>query len=115
MSELWQLTLAEAAEGIQARKISPVELVRAELARIEARNPVLNAYVTVLGGQALRDAQIAEDEIATGGYRGPCGFADDGLPVGLQLVTRPFAEPRLFQIAESLERQIGQFGRPASD
>jgi len=45
----------------------------------------------------------------------PCGFADDGLPVGLQLVTRAFAEPLLFQIGDALERQIGQFGRPAPD
>jgi aspartyl-tRNA(Asn)/glutamyl-tRNA(Gln) amidotransferase subunit A len=45
----------------------------------------------------------------------PCGFADDGLPVGLQLVTRDFAEPLLFQIADTLEQQIGQFGRPAPD
>jgi aspartyl-tRNA(Asn)/glutamyl-tRNA(Gln) amidotransferase subunit A len=80
MSELWQLTLAEAAAGIQARKISPVELVRAELARIEARNPVLNAYITVLGEQALHDAQAAEDEIAGGGYRVPL----HGIPVSLK-------------------------------
>jgi aspartyl-tRNA(Asn)/glutamyl-tRNA(Gln) amidotransferase subunit A len=44
----------------------------------------------------------------------PCGFADNGLPVGLQLVAKQFAEPALFQVAELLERQISLFGRPAN-
>jgi aspartyl-tRNA(Asn)/glutamyl-tRNA(Gln) amidotransferase subunit A len=42
----------------------------------------------------------------------PCGFADDGLPIGLQLAARTFGEPALFQVAEALEQQIGQFGKP---
>jgi aspartyl-tRNA(Asn)/glutamyl-tRNA(Gln) amidotransferase subunit A len=45
----------------------------------------------------------------------PCGFADDGLPIGVQLVARPFAEPVLFQVAEMVERQIGLFGKPAPE
>jgi Asp-tRNA(Asn)/Glu-tRNA(Gln) amidotransferase A subunit family amidase len=42
----------------------------------------------------------------------PCGFADDGLPIGLQLVAPPSAEPRLYQAAAALEQQIGHFGAP---
>lgn len=41
----------------------------------------------------------------------PCGFGDDGLPVGLQLAAPPFAEPVLYQAAAALEQQIGRFGR----
>jgi aspartyl-tRNA(Asn)/glutamyl-tRNA(Gln) amidotransferase subunit A len=34
----------------------------------------------------------------------PCGFADDGLPVGMQLTGRPFDEPTLFRIGHAYER-----------
>ena len=41
------LTIAALAPDIERRKISPVELTRLFLARIERLNPVLNAYVTI--------------------------------------------------------------------
>ncbi|MDQ3827387.1 MAG: amidase family protein [Actinomycetota bacterium] len=41
----------------------------------------------------------------------PCGFDDAGLPVGVQLVARPFAEPLLYQAAAALQQQIGRFGK----
>ena len=41
------LTLAEAAEQIRTRKLSPLELTRACLARIERLNPALNAFITI--------------------------------------------------------------------
>jgi aspartyl-tRNA(Asn)/glutamyl-tRNA(Gln) amidotransferase subunit A len=44
----------------------------------------------------------------------PCGFTDDGLPIGLQLAGKPFAEPELFQVADALETQIGLFGAPVN-
>src|SRR5277367_705424 len=56
---------------IQARKLSPVELVRAYLDRIEAVNPKVNAFLTITGDRALEQARNAEREIATGRYRGP--------------------------------------------
>jgi len=34
----------------------------------------------------------------------PAGFTDDGLPVGLELLGRSFAEPRLFELAYSFEQ-----------
>ena len=75
-----ELSLTQAADEIRERKISPVALVRALLTRIEERNPILNAYITVLGEQALRDAEIAEKEIAAGDYRGPL----HGIPISLK-------------------------------
>jgi len=33
----------------------------------------------------------------------PCGFTDDGLPIGMQLMTRPFQEEILFQVAGAYE------------
>ena len=62
---------AELAPLLKARKLSPVELVRAFLDRIEAVNHKVNAFITVTGEQALEQARRAEREIAGGGYRGP--------------------------------------------
>jgi aspartyl-tRNA(Asn)/glutamyl-tRNA(Gln) amidotransferase subunit A len=69
--DLESLTIAGLAPEIKSRKISPVELTRLFLDRIERLNPVLNAYVTVTGDKALGQAERAEDEIAQGHYRGP--------------------------------------------
>jgi Asp-tRNA(Asn)/Glu-tRNA(Gln) amidotransferase A subunit family amidase len=33
----------------------------------------------------------------------PCGFTPAGLPIGLQLIGRPFEEARLFQVAHGYE------------
>ncbi|HEY4251525.1 MAG TPA: amidase [Roseomonas sp.] len=35
----------------------------------------------------------------------PCGFDDRGLPVGLQLAARPFAEARVLQVADAFQRE----------
>ncbi|MBV9157619.1 MAG: amidase [Acidobacteriaceae bacterium] len=36
----------------------------------------------------------------------PCGQTSAGLPIGLQLISRPFSEPRLLQIAKTLEAVV---------
>ncbi|HUZ02908.1 MAG TPA: amidase [Thermomicrobiaceae bacterium] len=64
-------TLAETARRIQARAISPVELVEQTLARIAERDPALNAFQVVLADEARGAARQAEREIAAGDYRGP--------------------------------------------
>ncbi len=70
-SELLFKSAGELAPLLQARKVSPVEVVRAHLDRIEAVNPKVNAFITVTGEQALDQARKAEQEIAAGRYRGP--------------------------------------------
>jgi aspartyl-tRNA(Asn)/glutamyl-tRNA(Gln) amidotransferase subunit A len=52
--------LADFAALFAARQLSPVDLVRALLSRIEAENQLLRAYVTVCPELALRQAQAAE-------------------------------------------------------
>lgn len=37
----------------------------------------------------------------------PCGRDKNGLPIGLQLIGAPFSEPKLFQIAKTIERISG--------
>lgn len=77
---LCYLTLTELAEGIRAKDVSPVEATEAVLERIEALEPRLNAYITVMGEQAQADARAAEAEVVSGRYRGPL----HGVPVGVK-------------------------------
>jgi len=37
----------------------------------------------------------------------PCGFTDDGLPVGLQIVGRPFDDRGVLQLAHAFEQATG--------
>ena len=79
-------TVTHLAPLIERREISPVALTEAYLGRIEALNPRLNAYITVLSDAALADAREAEAEIAQGKYRGPL----HGIPMGIkdQFITK---------------------------
>src|SRR5215470_7441637 len=79
-SKLADLSLAEAAELVRSRRASPVELTRACLGRIAALDPKLNAFVVVTAESALAAAQVAADEVARGGWRGPL----HGVPLALK-------------------------------
>jgi aspartyl-tRNA(Asn)/glutamyl-tRNA(Gln) amidotransferase subunit A len=79
-ADLHFLTIAEAAELIAARKLSPVELVDAFLTRIAALDDQLNSFVTVTAERARQDAKRAEAEIMASGPRGPL----HGIPYGLK-------------------------------
>src|SRR5262249_31383464 len=59
-------SLTETHRRLVRRELSPVELTRAQLARIEARNPSLHAYLVVLAESALEEARAAEAELAAG-------------------------------------------------
>jgi aspartyl-tRNA(Asn)/glutamyl-tRNA(Gln) amidotransferase subunit A len=70
-TELHDLTLAEASALIGARKLSPVEYTKALIARTDALEPQLNAYITRTSEAAMEAAEAAEAEIARGNRRGP--------------------------------------------
>ena len=78
--EVTQLSLKDAAVLVRHKAVSPLELTQACLARIERLNPALNAFITVTGEQALREARDAEAEIQKGKWRGPL----HGVPVALK-------------------------------
>ncbi len=59
-------SLTQLAESLRSRKLSSVELTRALLDRIEASQPVLNAFITVLRAEALAAAEAADRELAAG-------------------------------------------------
>ena len=79
-SDIPFLTATELSEQIRSRAVSPVDAVEAYLDRIEALNPKLNSYITVLADDALKAAQQAEQDIASGRYIGPM----HGVPVALK-------------------------------
>ena len=80
MTDLHYLTIAETADLIRAKKLSPVELTEALLTRITAFQPQLSAFITVTGERARTQAKQAEHEIAKGNYRGPL----HGIPFALK-------------------------------
>jgi len=73
-------TIVELSRDIRRGAVSPVELTRDCLARIERLNPRLNAFITVLADSALEDARRAEEAVRRGSYRG----ALHGVPIGLK-------------------------------
>lgn len=80
-AELCGRPATELAALIRARRLSPVELVDAFLQRIERRNPVWNAYVTVLADEARARAADAERALGNGGDGlGPL----HGIPVAIK-------------------------------
>ncbi len=74
------LGIEKLAGLLRDRKLSPVELAKATLLRIEKQNPVLNAYLAVFADEALREAREAEREIVAGRYRGVL----HGIPVSVK-------------------------------
>jgi aspartyl-tRNA(Asn)/glutamyl-tRNA(Gln) amidotransferase subunit A len=73
-------TISDLAQRVRRGEISPIEITRDFLERIEKRNPELNAFITVMTDSALAEAQAAEAEIARGQWRGPL----HGIPVALK-------------------------------
>jgi len=72
--------VTDLAKMVRARQVSPVELTRAYLARIERLNPKLSAFATVTADLALGQARQAEREIAAGKDRGLL----HGIPYGVK-------------------------------
>ncbi len=70
-SEIVFRSASDLAALLKTRKLSPVEVVRAYLDRIDAVNPRLGAFITVTRERALAQAEQAEREIGAGRYRGP--------------------------------------------
>jgi aspartyl-tRNA(Asn)/glutamyl-tRNA(Gln) amidotransferase subunit A len=60
------LTIAEAGRLIAAKKLSPVELTKALLARIKAIDPKINAFLTITDKAALTAARAAERAVMAG-------------------------------------------------
>jgi amidase len=89
--DVLRLGACDQAGLVRSGEISARELVEASLAAIEARNPELNAFVTLRGEQALAEAEAVEP----GDPRPLCG-----VPVGIK---------DLFSATEGLPTTEGSF------
>lgn len=78
--DLCFLPATELAARIRRRDLSPVEVVKAYLGRIEDRNPSINAYTLVLADPALDSAREAETAVMSGRPLGPL----HGVPVAIK-------------------------------
>lgn len=81
--ELCYMSATELAAAIRARKLSPVEVTTAILARIEQVNPKVNAYCTIVAEAALAEAKLAEAAVMQGRPLGPL----HGVPISFKDLT----------------------------
>jgi aspartyl-tRNA(Asn)/glutamyl-tRNA(Gln) amidotransferase subunit A len=70
-AELFHLSAGEAGRLLQARKLSPVELLDAFLSRIDAVDDRVKSYLLIMADSARTQAMQAEQDIMAGRYRGP--------------------------------------------
>jgi len=80
MTALHELSIAEAARLLASKRLSPVELTEAFLARIATLDPLLNAFIAVTTETALAAARRAEIELFGQGPRSPL----HGVPFALK-------------------------------
>lgn len=71
------MTISEAAKALRNRNLSSVELTRQCLNHVHARNPLLNAFITITEDSALAQAEQRDRELTAGVDRGPL----HGIPI----------------------------------
>ncbi len=76
MTDIASLTAADLTRLYRRRELSPVEVTRDVLARIDAANPTVNAFILIDREGAISDAQASEARWRKGEARGPV----DGVP-----------------------------------
>jgi len=79
-TDLHYLGLVELGQQVQAKKLSPVEVTKAMLERIERLDGKLKSYACVMADSALAEAAAAEKEIGSGKIKGPL----HGVPVAVK-------------------------------
>jgi len=80
MRDLTFLPAVTMAAQIRGRRLSPVELADAHLAKIERLNPKLNAFVHVDADRVRREARAAEAAVTSGKTLGPL----HGVPISIK-------------------------------
>ena len=78
--EICYMGAGDLSKLVRSKEISPVEIIEAHLTRIDATEPVLNSFITLLADQARKSARQAEKDIQAGRYKGPL----HGIPVALK-------------------------------
>src|SRR3982751_3339542 len=88
--DLCGLSATALLDGYRKHELSPVEVTRAVLARIEKLNPVLNAF-NLISDHALEDAKASEARWMSGQTKGLL----DGVPVSIKDIILPRGWPTL--------------------
>ncbi|OGK86744.1 MAG: amidase [Candidatus Rokubacteria bacterium GWC2_70_16] len=94
-SDLCWTPATELVALIRKKALSPVELMRATLERIERLNPTLNAFCTLVPEAALEEARRAEQAVARGERLGalhgiPVSIKDLALAAGMRFMSGSF-------------------------
>ena len=106
--QLVRRSARELARLICDRAASPLEVLDAHIAAIEALNPTLNAVVTLADAQARENARSAEAAVMRGEPLGPL----HGLPIGIKDITQTagmrttFASPLLEENVPSEDDEV---------
>ena len=74
------MTIAQFGRRLRARELTAVRVTDQCLRRVEADNPTLNAFITVMADEAMRQAREADQELAAGNDRGPL----HGVPISIK-------------------------------
>jgi Asp-tRNA(Asn)/Glu-tRNA(Gln) amidotransferase A subunit family amidase len=80
MASLHYKSAVELAELIRKKELSPRELMEETLRRIEAVNPILNAFVSLRADEALDEAIAMTKDMESGKKMGPLA----GIPIGVK-------------------------------
>ena len=86
----------ELSAAIRARRVSPVEVVRAALDRIAASQPALNAFITIAEDTAMAQAWEAEAAVMRGDDLGPL----HGVPVAVKDLVPTSRNPHHLGLAD---------------
>ena len=79
-SDLCALSIADLVDLIARREVSPVEMAHASLARYEATEPDLNAFISIDRNLVIADAARLETEARRGEFRGSL----HGVPIAIK-------------------------------
>ena len=74
------MTIEQFGRRLRARELTAVRVTEECLRRIDADNPRLNAFITVMADEARRQAREADQELAAGNDRGPL----HGVPISIK-------------------------------
>jgi aspartyl-tRNA(Asn)/glutamyl-tRNA(Gln) amidotransferase subunit A len=74
------MTIEQFGRRLRARELTATRVTEECLRRIEADNPRLNAFITVMADEALRQAREADQAMAAGDDRGPL----HGVPISIK-------------------------------
>lgn len=112
-----RLSIAEIHEGYKKREISPVDIIKQYLERIEQRDTVYNSFITITAEQALQHAELLEKKMMAGIEPGklfgiPISFKDNIAVKGVRTtngsyIDRDFVPEHDAQVVKQLTAEDG--------